>query len=95
MIKKIIQNKYQLESEFKDYKRENHFTRYDLLFDYLDNLGSYDLDIIALCCELFEFSNIQEYNKDYNTNYKTIDQLSRDHFTLFDSEKNSFIVVNH
>jgi hypothetical protein len=95
MIKKIISNQYQLEEEFKKYDRQKHFTRYDLLFNHLDSIEDFNLDIIELCCNFEEFSNIEEYNKNYSTNHKNIEELANNHFTLFDNEKDSFIVVNH
>jgi hypothetical protein len=95
MIKKYIKNHYELEKEFKDYNRENNFTRYDLIFNHFDTIEDFELDVIVLCCDLQEFSSIQEYNQAYNTTHKTIEDLSKDHFTLFDSEEKHFIVVNH
>jgi hypothetical protein len=94
MIKKVIKNQYELEQAFKDYNRQNHFTRYNLLFDFLDQ-EDYELDIIELCCSFQEFSNLEEYNQAYNTEHKTIEELAENHLTLFDNEKDSFIVVNH
>jgi hypothetical protein len=96
MIKKVIFTQYDLKEEFKKYDRLNNFTRYDLLFNHLDSLEEdYNLDIIELCCNFEEFSSIKEYNSNYSKNYKTIEELSQDHFTLYDNQEDSFIVINH
>ena len=41
------------------------------LFDYLEeleyDLGSQELDVIALCCEYSEYKNVEEYLQNYNS----------------------------
>jgi hypothetical protein len=69
---KISINKYDFRDAFKKAGRENNFS-YDglgLIFDYLEeqerDLGEdYELDIIALCCELSE-----EMPDEIRANYK-------------------------
>lgn len=65
---------------FIDMNRNDNFT-YDgkkALFDYLEELENdcdveYDLDVIALCCEYNEYSNLKEYLVDYNTDVEEED----------------------
>ena len=43
-------------AEFKSFGRENQFSENNLkaLFEYLEELGDYELDVIELCCEYTE-----------------------------------------
>ena len=82
-----------LQDEFNAYGRGNSFTRYDLLLSYYDDLeDNVNLDVIALCGEWNEFKNVKEFNSDYNTTYKTIEEIAEDHTVLFDEEDQAFIV---
>jgi len=59
---------------FRDMNRDNNFT-YDgkkALFDYLesyeeDSDTQIELDVIALCCEYNEYSDLKDYLVNYNT----------------------------
>ena len=80
MIYKTI-DIYDFRAAFTDYDRTAHFS-YDglnALFDWLDELSAdtdtpYELDVIALCCEFTEYSDLAEIKQAYNT-INTIDDL--------------------
>jgi len=72
---------YDFRRAFTDYDRNNEFS-YDglnALFDWLSEMANdctepYELDVIALCCEFTEYSDLAEIKQAYNT-INTIDDL--------------------
>lgn len=57
--------------------RPDNFTSegLDALFDYIEGISNdienhIELDVIAICCEYTEYSDISEYNEAYGTNHK-------------------------
>lgn len=80
MIYKTI-DIYDFRRAFTDYDRNNEFS-YDglnALFDWLSEMANdctepYELDVIALCCEFTEYSDLAEIKQAYNT-INTIDDL--------------------
>ena len=80
MIYKTI-DIYDFRAAFTDYDRNNEFS-YDglnALFDWLSEMANdctepYELDVIALCCEFTEYSDLAEIKQAYNT-INTIDDL--------------------
>ena len=80
MIYKTI-DVYNFRRAFTDYDRTAHFS-YDglnALFDWLSEMANdctepYELDVIALCCEFTEYSDLAEIKQAYNT-INTIDDL--------------------
>ena len=80
MIYKTI-DIYDFRRAFTDYDRTAHFS-YDglnALFDWLSEMANdctepYELDVIALCCEFKEYSDLAEIKQSYNT-INTIDDL--------------------
>jgi len=80
-MKKTI-NLQNFRQAFKDYNRENNFSYEGLeaLFDYLNNLeddtgSAIELDVIAICCDYNEYKNLEEFQRDYSDDYKTIDDI--------------------
>lgn len=72
---------YEFRSAFVDYNRVDQFSYEGLgaLFDWLEELAEdtdtpYELDVIGLCCEFTEYSDLDEIKQAYNT-VKTIDDL--------------------
>ena len=66
---------------FVDYNRADQFSYegMDALFDWLveiteDTGTPYELDVIGLCCEFTEYSDLEEIKQAYNT-INTIDDL--------------------
>lgn len=67
---------------FEDYGRENQFSREALfaLFDYFEELEQgigedMELDVIGICCDFTEYESLEAFNKDYGTEYATIEDL--------------------
>ena len=88
--------------EFKRYGREGQFTYegkkalYDYLNDLSEDIGeAIELDIIAICCDYTEYSNLEEFNNDYSytigDNVDCIDDL-RDYTTVIPIDNESFII---
>lgn len=88
-------------SRFEDYKRvvtsENpngNFTYQGLraLFGYLDELSTeespYKLDVIALCCDYSEYSDLKEYLADYTHDAKTEEETDEDFKERIEEEIN-------
>lgn len=53
----------------------------EALYDYLmmfeeDCDIEMELDVIAICCDFFEYEDLEEYNKDYGEEFETIDDIS-------------------
>lgn len=62
-------NKSKFMDEFRRMDRVTQFSYNGLsaLFDYLEEIDeNYELDVIALCCEYSEYSDLEEFQKDYN-----------------------------
>ena len=89
LIKKVSFNDF-LE-EFKEYGREEQFTYegkralYDYSNELAEDLGEpIELDIIAICCDFTEYSNLEEFNDDYSysigDNIDSIDDI--DYYTV-------------
>ena len=90
MILKTIFS-YDFRRAFADYGRTNNFSYEGLgaLFDWLDELSTdtvtpYELDVIALCCEFTEYSDLAEIQANYSsTDIESIDDL-RDHTSVIE-----------
>lgn len=100
LIKKVSFNDF-LE-EFEKYGRENQFS-YEgkkALFNYLEELGEdlgepIELDIIAICCDFTEYTNLEEFNDAYGycmgKDIENIEDIS--YYTIvIPIDKQSFII---
>ena len=73
---------YDFTEAFKNLDRVSHF-QYDglaALFNYLSDLEqdtgeSYELDVIALCCDFSRFDSIEDYNEQYSTKHTSMDDV--------------------
>ena len=82
---------YDFRRAFADYDRTNNFSYEGLgaLFDWLDELSAdtntpYELDVIALCCEFTEYSDLAEIQETYSlTDIDSIDDL-RDYTSVIE-----------
>lgn len=71
LVKRINFNDFL--KEFKEYRREDQFS-YEgkkALFNYLNELSEdlgepIELDIIGLCCDFTEYSDLKEFNDNYS-----------------------------
>jgi len=97
-MKKTI-NYYDFRTEFREFGREEQFTRQGLksLFDYLEELSEdcgieIELDVIALCCEFVEYDSLEDFHREYDKDdYPTLEVL-RDHTQVIEIDNESFII---
>ena len=102
LVKEISFNNF-LE-EFRNYGREDQFSYegkkalYDYLNDLSEDLGEpLELDIIGICCDFTEYSNLEEFSNDYSyTIGEDIDDMEdvRDYTTVIPINSKSFIIQN-
>jgi hypothetical protein len=67
---------------FKDFNRVSNFG-YDgleALYEYLTELEGdtgeeLELDVIALCCDLYRHDSIEEYNANYDTDHRSFNDI--------------------
>ena len=96
----IIQEitKSQFRDEFNSI-RPNNFSYHGLsaLYDWTIDISEQadlkpiKLDVIAICCEYSEYESLEEFNKDYDRDYESIDDI-RDDTTLIPIDSESFII---
>ena len=98
-MKKTV-NFNDFEKAFENMNRANQFTNTGLkaLFDYLEQFEEEtgqeaELDVIALCCDFTEYENIEEYNNNYDTEYKNMEDIYETFYIPIDSE--SFIIQDY
>jgi len=48
-----------------------------VLYDYLDEIGYGDLDVLELCSNFTEYKSIKNFQKDYSKGYKTLEDIER------------------
>ena len=90
--------------EFRNYGREDQFSYegkkalYDYLSDLSEDLGEpLELDVIGICCDFTEYSNLEEFSNDYSyTIGEDIDDMEdvRDYTTVIPINSKSFIIQN-
>lgn len=92
-MKKNI-NKYDFIREFDHYNRSDNFSveGREALFDYLEEIDE-DLviDVIAICCDFSEYSNLAEFQSDYGEGYESIEDIE-DCTTVIRINEDSFII---
>lgn len=90
--------------EFENYGRENQFSYegkkalFDCLEELSEDLGEpIELDVIAICCDFTEYSNLEEFNNDYSyTISEDIDDIKdiQNYTIVIPIDKQSFIIQN-
>lgn len=91
-------NFYRFCDAFKEMNRDNNFS-YEgkrALFDYLEEYErstgeDIELDIIALCCEYSEYESLEAFQKDYNDEYKSVEDIE-DFTQVIRIDDKSFII---
>ena len=80
--------------------RPNNFTYKGLkaLFEHLENyeeeIGEeMELDVIALCCDYTEYSDLEEFQKEHDKDFESIEDIE-DKTTVIPFGTDSFIVQN-
>jgi hypothetical protein len=66
-IIQTIDNKYDLQREFKEYDRDYYsLEAYEAMIDLFESMGdNWELDVIALCCDFTE-ADIDDIRSDYD-----------------------------
>lgn len=87
--------------EFEKHGRENQFS-YEgkkALYNYLNELGEdlgepIELDVIAICCDFTEYSDLKEFNDDYSYSINEVDSIDDiDYYTtLIKIDDERFII---
>lgn len=88
----------QFNDAFINMNRKENFT-YEgrkALFDYLEQYEEetgeeIELDVIALCCEYTEYSDLEEFQKDYGDEYESIEDIEEKTIVI-KMENGSFII---
>lgn len=83
---------------FENYNRMDNFSHAGLraLFEYLEELSDdigqpIELDVIALCCDYTEYSDIEEFRENYSDEYETIEDIEN-YTSVIRINGDSFIV---
>lgn len=78
------------------YSDEGLKALYNYLNELSDDIGEpIEMDAIGFCSEYDEFDSIEEYNKDYDTNYQDVEELEYDQTVIAVLDNGGFIVVAH
>ena len=65
---------------------------YNYLWDLSEDVGeNIEMDYVAFCCEYTEYNNIKEFQADYGTDYKTIEDIE-EQTTIIRIDNQSFII---
>lgn len=90
-------------STFRDYfNKSNQYNNvfsykgleclYNYLWDLSEDVGeNIEMDYVAFCCEYTEYNNIKEFQDDYGTDYKTIEDIE-EQTTVIRIDDESFII---
>ncbi len=86
--------------EFEAYGRGNQFSYRGLeaLFNYLEGLAddmgeNIELDVVALCCDYYEYDSLEELQADYSLEHsEDLDKL-REHTTVIEIPKELGIII--
>lgn len=84
MLYKLINNPYELQTEFKKYNRDYYtITEYQAILDYFDEHNLIELDVISICCDIIKVSweELYEEWKDH-THENIVNALSHITYVL-------------
>ena len=84
MLYKLINNPYELQTEFKKYDRDYYtITEYQAILDYFDEHNLIELDVISICCDIIKMS-WEELYKEWgdHTHVNIIEALSHITYVL-------------
>lgn len=86
--------------EFKAYGRENQFSPRGLeaLFNYLEELAdesgkSIELDVVALCCDYYEYDSLEQLQADYSLEHSEDVEKLREHTTVIEIPNSLGIII--
>ena len=66
----------------------------NLIYDYLDEFESYELDVIGICCEFAEYENLEEFQTEYGKEYNSMEIIEEATTVLRNNlEGGAFVIV--
>lgn len=93
---------WDFKNEFEDYGRENQFSEegLEILYEYLVGWSeemSHPMVIsaVALCEDFAEYSDIEEYNREHDETFNTVEELGYYHNVIGVLDDGGFVVVAH
>ena len=98
MLVSVLYNASDLEAMFKEWDRENSFTRVGIetLFEHLEELSEgigedIKIDVIALCCDYSEYDDIDDYNEQNGTGYASWDEAEENDVYVVQFDRQVFV----
>jgi len=100
---KITLNERQFVLEFRKTQWSNTFSENALIaiFEYIEERDletvNYETEFDAgdIACNWTEYADLEEYNSEYGTNYKTLDDLRNDNYIAIELDNGSFVTEAH
>lgn len=84
------------QSEFRDTFTQSHSYKNNFSYDGLTALYEWfqdytgepiQFDMVGICCDFTEYESIDEFNRDYGENFKTIDDIEETTVIKIDDER--------
>jgi len=91
---------YDFTEAFRQTRPENFsYAGLKALFDYLEELETdtgeeIELDVIALCSDYSEYADLEEFRKDYDGDYETIEDVEEQTTVIRIKGGDGFIIQN-
>lgn len=93
-------NVYQFKDEFNAIRPDNFsYDGLTVLYDYFEELENdlgdkIELDVVSLCCDFSEYTNLKELNEDYDNKYESLNELANETLVLSFPDSERFIIHN-
>ena len=74
-------NEFQFEDAFKSIRPDNFSYEglkalYDYFEQYEEDTGEQiELDVIAICCDYYEYEDLEAFQEDYSEDYESIEEI--------------------
>lgn len=92
---------YKFREEFNNMRPDSFsYEGLEALFNYLvdmeeDTGVELELDVIQLCGDFSEYQDLEEFNKDNNTDYNSLEELEEEEGSIIKIDDEAFIVSNN
>ena len=92
---------YKFREEFNTMRPDSFsYEGLEALFNYLvdmeeDTGAELELDVIQLCGDFSEYQDLEEFNKDNNTDYNSLEELEEEEGSIIKIDNEAFIVSNN
>jgi hypothetical protein len=97
---KYTMNKNEFINEFKNIRADNFsYEALDALYDYLVHLEEdtgeeFEFDPVAWCCEYTEYDNLKDFQKQYGSKFKKLDDIRNEATVIDISNSDRLLVLN-